>query len=174
MINKNKSMLAALFMIIMYVVCSYNATQYYFAVEKLTASQFNLSKETEKSVELCNKLNEANSIIADLKNEEYELVYIGEYKISHYCAEKYEHICGTGSGKTATGTKVTPGRTIAVDPTVIPYGSQVYIEGYGFRTAEDCGGWVKGKHIDMAVNTHDDAMSSGLKNAGVWMIVKKR
>ena len=97
---------------------------------------------------------------------------MGEYKISHYCIEEYSHICGNGNGLTATGTQVTPGRTIAVDPTDIPYGSKVYIEGYGWRTAEDCGGAVKGKHIDMAVDTHDTAMDKGIKRKGVWVLVK--
>ena len=118
-------------------------------------------------------LNAANATIEDLKSDEYELVYIGTYKLTHYCTEKRAHICGTGNGITATGTKVTAGRTIAVDPSVIPYGTKVYIEGYGWRVAEDCGGAVDGKHIDMAVDTHSQAISMGTKTSGVWMLVKK-
>lgn len=119
------------------------------------------------------ELEEANKIISDLKSEEYKFVYMGEYKLTHYCSELYKHICGTGSGKTATGTKVTPGRTVAVDPTVIPYGAQMYIEGYGFRIAEDCGGAVKNKQIDIAVETHDEANTLGTKSGGVWLLIKK-
>ena len=56
---------------------------------------------------------------------------------------------------------------------MIPYGSQVYIEGYGWRIAEDCGGWVNGKHIDIAVDTHAEASSMGVKNGGVWILTQK-
>ena len=119
------------------------------------------------------ELLKANVIITDLKSNEYEFIYLGEYKLTHYCTEKREHICGTGAGITATGTQVTAGRTIAVDPSVIPYGTEVYIEGYGLRTAEDCGGSVKNKHIDIAVETHSQALSMGKTTGGVWLLVKK-
>ena len=52
-------------------------------------------------------------------------------------------------GITASGTTVTEGRTIAVDPKVIPMGWWVYIEGIGFRRAEDTGSAVKGNKIDV-------------------------
>lgn len=126
-----------------------------------------------EDLEFVNKeLADANNTIDDLKDDEYKLVYMGSFKLTHYCTEKRKHICGTGAGITATGTKVTAGRTIAVDPSVIPYGTKVYIEGYGWRTAEDCGGSVGGKHIDVAVSSHSTALSMGTKNGGVWMLVK--
>ena len=118
-------------------------------------------------------ISDLQNTITDFKSEEYEFIYIGEFKLTHYCTEMYRHICGTGNGVTATGTKVLSGRTIAVDPKVIPYGSQVYIEGYGFRIAEDCGGAVDGNHIDIAVSNHSDAISMGTKTGGVWVLVKK-
>lgn len=153
----------------------YNVMSYKLATtQDVLATEINDNKIINKELgEINEQLSLANSIIAELKSDEYELIYIGDYKISHYCTEKREHICGTGNGKTATGTMVTPGRTIAVDPNVIPYGTEVYIEGYGWRTAEDCGGGVKGKHIDMAVDTHNNAMSMGIKYAGVWLLIKK-
>lgn len=120
-----------------------------------------------------NELGIANTTITDLKSEEYELLYFGDFKITHYCSERYEHVCGYGHGLTATGTTVTPGRTIAVDPKVIPYGTEVYIEGYGWRVAEDCGGSVKGNHIDVAVNLHSEATDMGMQHGGVWILVKK-
>ena len=48
----------------------------------------------------------------------------------------------------------------------------MYIEGYGWRVAEDCGGAVNGRHIDMAVNTHANALAMGSRNSGVWILVK--
>ena len=60
----------------------------------------------------------------------------------------------SGFGKTYTGTTVTEGRTIAVDPKVIPLGWWVYIEGIGFRRAEDIGSGVKGQMIDVYFEDH--------------------
>ena len=98
--------------------------------------------------------------------------YQGEFTITHYCPCK--KCCGKnpwdkGYGITATGTVATEGRTIAVSPSVIPYGSQVYIEGYGWYIAEDCGGAIKGKKIDVFVASHHKALQLGKKKAVVWV-----
>ena len=130
-------------------------------------------KHQEELDAVNNELNEANVVIADLKTDECEFVYIGEYKITHYCNEEYKHICGYGNRTTATGTKTEVGRTVAVDPEVIPYGTQMYIEGYGWRVAEDCGGSVKGNHIDVLVEYHDEAMKMGAPTKGAWILVHK-
>jgi uncharacterized protein YabE (DUF348 family) len=66
-------------------------------------------------------------------------------------------------GITASGTKVTEGRTIAVDPDVIPLGWWVYIEGIGFRRAEDKGSAVKGKKIDIYYDSEAKAERFGKK-----------
>lgn len=91
---------------------------------------------------------------------------LGRFKISHYCCEKYKHICGTGSGKTATGLDVRPGM-ISVDPSVIPLGSTILINGAEY-VAEDTGGMIKGKKIDMAVSTHQEALDLGVYYADVY------
>ena len=62
---------------------------------------------------------------------------LGEFRLTYYCS--CEICCDVETGITATGTPVIEGRTIAVDPSVIPYGTQVIINGHIF-TAEDCGG----------------------------------
>jgi 3D (Asp-Asp-Asp) domain-containing protein len=49
---------------------------------------------------------------------------------------------------TAAGTRVCPG-TIAVDPEVIPLGTKLYVEGYGWGTALDTGRLIKGNRIDV-------------------------
>lgn len=66
-------------------------------------------------------------------------------------------------GITASGTKVQEGRTIAVDPDVIPLGWWVYIEGIGFRRAEDKGSAVKGKKIDIYYDSDTKAERFGKK-----------
>lgn len=132
-----------------------------------------LEVEQSENAYLHNELEAMNIMLSTLQNPEYEFVYIGDYKLTHYCCEKRSHICGSGAGITSTGTQVTAGRTIAVDPSVIPYGTEVYIEGYGWRVAEDCGGAVNGKHIDIAVETHSQALSMGTTTGGVWILIKK-
>lgn len=74
--------------------------------------------------------------------------------------------------RTATGSKPKEGRTIAVDPKVIPYGTLVYIEGYGYYIAEDTGGAIKGNRIDIFINDHNKAMQLGRKTANVWVLGK--
>lgn len=91
--------------------------------------------------------------------------------ITYYCCEARPHICGTGTGITATGTPVTAGWTCAVDPSIIPYGSEVMVD-YGdsvaFYQAQDCGGDVQGNHIDLAVETHAEALKLGVVTATVY------
>ncbi|MBO7748069.1 DUF348 domain-containing protein [Paenibacillus sp. MWE-103] len=79
-------------------------------------------------------------------------------------------VASTGKGKghpeygiTASGTRVQEGRTIAVDPKVIPIGWWVYIEGIGFRRAEDTGSAVKGHKIDVYFDSESYADRFGLK-----------
>jgi len=66
-------------------------------------------------------------------------------------------------GMTSTGVKVQEGRTIAVDPDVIPLGWWVYIEGFGFRRAEDTGSAVKGKIIDIYFDSEETVKRFGTK-----------
>lgn len=86
------------------------------------------------------------------------------YTVTAYCG--CVKCCGKTDGITATGTQATEGRTIAVDPSVIPYGTIVYINGQAF-VAEDCGGAIKGRRIDMFFNTHEAALEWGVRQCTV-------
>lgn len=92
---------------------------------------------------------------------------LGNFKITYYCA--CEKCCNKADGITATGSRVAEGRTIAVDPSVIPYGTKVIIGGHIF-TAEDCGGAIKQNHIDIYVNSHEEAEALGVANASVYLV----
>lgn len=96
-------------------------------------------------------------------------VKLGEYTLTAYCGCSY---CSGGWGsKTATGTKCKAGRTAAVDPKVIPYGSKIIINKHEY-TAEDCGGGVKGKHIDIYFDSHSEALEFGRQKAIVYKRIK--
>ena len=91
--------------------------------------------------------------------------YVGRFSISHYCSCP---ICtGTAKGsKTATGHIPKEGRTVAVDKSIIPLHSVIYVEGLGTFVAEDVGGAVKGNHLDIYIDDHQRALNLGtLKGA---------
>ncbi len=73
------------------------------------------------------------------------------------------------SKHTASGTLVRHG-VIAVDPDVIPLGTRVFIPGYGRATAEDVGGDIKGRRIDVAFDTHEEAMIFGRRDLEIIII----
>lgn len=120
------------------------------------------------------KTNEELTLeLEKLSSQQEKHRYIGDFKITHYCI--CSKCCGKspsskGYGITATGTRATPGRTIAVDPRKIPYGTKVVINGHTY-TAEDCGGAIKGNKIDILVSSHSEALSKGVKyNVPVYIV----
>jgi 3D (Asp-Asp-Asp) domain-containing protein len=95
---------------------------------------------------------------------------LGTFKITHYCCEKYPHICNAGPPyKTATGTTPHVGGC-AVDPKVIPLGSYIKINDVVYH-AEDTGGAIDGNRIDVVVGTHKEALSKGTYRAEVFLKV---
>ena len=95
----------------------------------------------------------------------------GEFKLTAYCP--CMKCCGKTDGITSTGTLAAEGRTIAVDPRVIPYGSTVtiYYEDGTVQTytAEDCGGAIKENRIDVFFSSHDAARAFGVQSAMVYV-----
>nr|WP_213424307.1 G5 and 3D domain-containing protein [Bhargavaea massiliensis] len=88
-------------------------------------------------------------------------------------ATAYTASCNGCSGITATGInlKANPGaKVIAVDPSVIPLGSKVWVEGYGTAIAGDTGGAIKGNKIDIFVPTKDQAYSFGRKKVKIKIL----
>ena len=69
---------------------------------------------------------------------------------------------------TKLGAKMTVGRTIAVDPRVIPLGSKIRLGGRVY-TAEDTGETIKGKRIDLYVENHEQAIKFVKKLIGVYI-----
>lgn len=110
-----------------------------------------------------------------------DLTALGEFTITHYCA--CSKCCGKSEddpayGITATGTRATEGRTVAVDPRVIPYGSEIVVrfaDGSEARLiAEDCGGAIKGNRLDVYMDSHEAALVEGVKTAEVYIVEGER
>ena len=91
---------------------------------------------------------------------------LGSFKVTHYCPCYY---CSGGwGGQTATGTVATAGRTIAVDPGVISYGTRVILNGHVY-VAEDCGGAINGNKIDIFLSDHATALAYGTYYTEVFL-----
>lgn len=104
---------------------------------------------------------------------------LGTYKLTAYCSCQ---ICcgeyalnrptdenGNPIVYTSTGAIAEAGTTIAVDPSIIPYGSKVKINGHTY-IAQDCGGAIKGNRIDVYFDAHQDALQFGVQTAEVLIL----
>lgn len=116
----------------------------------------------------------------DFENEKIEQALLAKATrldnvvVTHYCSELRPHICGTGDGITASGRRVTPYVSVAVDPTVIPLDADVLVD-YGdgeihYCRADDTGAWINGNHIDLAVTHHSEAKQLGIRTATVYWV----
>lgn len=86
----------------------------------------------------------------------------------------YWAVNGLNNTYTASGKKAVRNpngySTIAVDPKIIPMGTKVYVEGYGYAIAADKGSGIKGKFIDVFFNTRAEALNWGVKYIKVQII----
>ena len=94
------------------------------------------------------------------------------FVLTAYCP--CEKCCGKdlddpAYGITSTGTVATQGRTIAVYPSQIPYGSTVLVDGVEY-IAEDCGGAIKENRLDIYYDSHQDALEWGVRYCEVSVI----
>lgn len=95
------------------------------------------------------------------------LLSLGVFQTTAYCPC---NSCSEGWGRhTSTGAVATAHHTIAVDPSVIPYGTKVMINGVVY-TAEDRGGGVRGNHIDIFFDTHSESLNYGRRNVEVFLV----
>ena len=88
------------------------------------------------------------------KAKDNDVKYLGKYKLTAYCGCR--KCSGKWGARTASGKKAKQGRTIAVDKRKIKLGSKVHV-------AEDVGGGVKGKHIDVFFKSHKQTKRFGKK-----------
>ena len=104
-------------------------------------------------------------------DETGEYAYVGEFTLTGYCPCPI--CCGSYSNMenpvTASGTIATPGRTIAADTSIFPFGTKLLINGQIY-TVEDRGGAIKGNRIDIFFATHQEALIFGRRGASVYIV----
>lgn len=114
---------------------------------------------------MVNGVQEGKAVAA---SSDASLKPLGQFRITHYC--QCSICCGPwANGITSTGVTATTNRTIAVDPTQIPYGSQVVINGQVY-VAEDCGGAIKKNCIDIYVASHAEGEAKGVYYTDVYLV----
>jgi 3D (Asp-Asp-Asp) domain-containing protein len=130
-------------------------------------SQTDVIKTENKCIETIDKqeditYNEVEPSLAKIEeNENYMIMEATAY------TKSIEE--GTHRGITKSGTQVSRG-TVAVDPRVIPLGTKLYVENYGYAVALDTGGAIKENRIDLYMETKDEAFEFGRKEVRVWII----
>ncbi len=129
----------------------------YIQKDKPKVAKVTTAKTTQKAAA------DTTSATEPLKTE-----FLGSFKITAYCA--CEKCCGAGAtGKTASGTVATQGRTIAAS-SKFPFGTKLMINGTVY-TVEDRGGSVNGNVIDMFFATHQDACNWGVRYLDVYKVL---
>ena len=108
---------------------------------------------------------------ANHRDDGRKLIDIGDYKLTAYCP--CEICTGKTDGITKSGTRAVQGRTIAVDPKLLTLGMQVVIDGHVF-TAEDTGSAIRGSHIDIFMDSHEQALAFGTRKAEVYLLWEPR
>lgn len=126
-----------------------------------TASSESSSKKSSssKSSSKSSKKAEANKVSTKS---------LGTFKTTGYC--NCSQCAGAYAGKpTSSGVMPTASHTIAADPSVLPMGTKVMINGKQYKV-EDTGSSIKGNKIDIYYDNHDSAMGHGVKNYEVFIV----
>lgn len=135
------------------------------SAKKATESKKETKEASETEAKSEPKKAEASSEQNDEKSPEGKTISVE--------ATAYTGQCDGCSGVTSTGVDLNANpdaKVIAVDPSVIPLGSKVHVEGYGEATAADVGSAIKGNKIDVHVPTKGEANSWGVKTVNVTIV----
>ena len=126
--------------------------------------KFNLLNEKDLLSNKIVKLQETITKLQEELEEQPQWTSLGTFKITAYGID-----CLGCTGITKSGTIPQVGRTIAVDPTVIPLGSKVMID-ENVYVAEDTGGAIQGKIIDLFYNTEQESVGYGVQYHEVYIL----
>ena len=134
--------------------------------------------KTDKQTTQTNNIMTETEIDKGDDTQAIEPVSLGSFKLTAYCS--CEICCSTWANNRpvdkngneiiygAIGEELTEGYSIAVDPSVIPYRTEVIINGHTYK-AQDCGGAIKGNRIDVYCDDHQTALNFGVQYAEVFV-----
>jgi 3D (Asp-Asp-Asp) domain-containing protein len=120
------------------------------------------SKTVKSPVERIIEKGSANALVINNELVPYSDVYT-------VTATGYSRMQANLSDYTYTGVLAEHG-VIAVDPSFIPLGTKVYIEGYGFASCEDTGGAIKGSRVDLCFNSVDECFQWGVQDVKLYVL----
>ena len=136
-------------------------------IEKTVISEVVLQEPVDKIVQVQKKVTTSRASTMPRTSGSTTAVVDGQtYKITAYCS--CSKCCGKSTGRTASGTKATAGRTVAA-PSKFAFGTKLNIGGHIY-TVEDRGGAINGNKIDIYVSSHSQALQWGVKYLPVSVV----
>lgn len=143
----------------------------------LTASNKKLIEENArlKKIKAARELKAATPKVAGVttENKQPSRSNSSVAKSFMVTATAYTAYCAGCSGVTRTGIDLRKNpqlKLIAVDPRIIPLGTKVWVEGYGYAIAGDTGGAIKGNKIDLHMSTKDAAYKWGRRQVQIKVL----
>ena len=128
-------------------------------VEKTVISEVVITEPVDKIVQVQKKVETSRSALPRTSGTTTAQINGETYKITAYCS--CSKCCGKTTGRTASGTQATAGRTVAA-PAKFAFGTKLNIGGHIY-TVEDRGGAIQGNRIDIYVSSHSEALQWGVK-----------
>lgn len=157
-------MYGAIIAIVVYMVAPKEGQPVHVEPIEITANHETTIEETSTA-----ELESVTSVMVEETTTEVKKS-LGIFRVTAYCP--CAECCGKwADGITSTGVTATAGQTIAVDPSVIPYGSVIEVNGVQY-VAEDCGGAIKKNRLDIFFNTHEEALEWGVQDHEVYLVTE--
>lgn len=128
-------------------------------IEKTVISEVVVTEPVNKIVQVQKKVETSRSALPRTSGTTTAQINGETYKITAYCS--CSKCCGKTTGRTASGTQATAGRTVAA-PAKFAFGTKLNIGGHIY-TVEDRGGAIQGNRIDIYVSSHSEALQWGVK-----------
>lgn len=148
------------------IVASHNQT-----IEAQTSQISYLHNQNMQLAQELDKLKHDGEVIVPADQPAFgepqkRLVSLGMFEVTAYC--HCAICCGREGQLTASGTYPVAGRTIGVDPEILPYGTEVVVGGHTY-IAEDTGSAMQGNHIDIFMDSHEEALQFGRQEIEVFV-----
>ena len=172
-INKKILYMVVFIMIVFPIV---NAIYHQYLIEQKTEITDKIELSTEPT-----KIIAEETMSSNPETEPNLIVSLGEFKLTAYCS--CQKCCGQWAINRprdengdeivygSIGIRLIAGVSIAVDPNVIPYNTEVIINGHTYK-AQDCGGAIDGNEIDVYFDDHQEALNFGVQYTEVFIIVE--